>query len=813
MKIRKALIRLISVSTLTLFLLSALPACLSDRQDFLTDEEKQWLQEHAPEIEILEGYEAPPNSFQDESGKQAGLLIDFAREIEKQLGVKFKRKNFATWKELMDYSRTGRNFLIVGIAETDERSDYLVFTNPFIKIPYVIVTQKISTINSIDHLEGKRICTVSGYAVNRYLEQYYPHLKPFPVSDNLEGLRAVSDGTYDAMIINQMYASYLVETEGLTRLRIAGKTEYLNRLHVAVSIKDRKLYSILDSAVDQITPKRRQELISKWIGLDSGDWRKAGYALLFTLGVFLIIILVTALWGKSLKNEVHKQTEEIYRIAENLKITLSSIADAVLSTDREGRLRMMNTEAERLCGIETEKALGKPVEEILSLKGPDGSPIPTDVFEWATATDDEAAFLNRAELSSFKGKIFPVSISSALLKDKKNRLTGAVIVLKDISRQLKYEEEIMTARKLESLGVLAGGIAHDFNNLLTGIFGFIELARVNVADNGPAARYLDKAILSLENSSRLTNQLLIFSKGGDPVRKELSLGPVLEENSKFCLHGSKVKLKMEISPDLDEVIADKGQIGQVISNLVINAQQAMPTGGTLTISAGNFSSDGNNYVRIIIRDTGTGIAEEDLNKIFDPYFTTKKQGNGLGLATTRSIINKHKGTIQVESKYGEGTEFIIILPSKKGMGPKKKYETQQTKTASKTDRNYNILVLDDEPFIREFLETMLTDHGYRVKCASEGSEALKIYREALTRNEKIDLVISDLTIPGELGGKETAAAIRAIDPDARLIIASGYSNDPVMANYKDYGFKGVVTKPFNAETLFRVINRALEEKS
>ncbi|MEA3240902.1 MAG: ATP-binding protein, partial [Pseudomonadota bacterium] len=403
------------------------------------------------------------------------------------------------------------------------------------------------------------------------------------------------------------------------------------------------------------------------------------------------------------------------------------------------------------------------------------------------------------------GEIFPVEISLTAIPTGDKILLH--VVWRDITKRKRAAEEQLKLKKLESVGLLAGGIAHDFNNLLTGLFGNLEMAGMFLPADHKARKFLESAGQSMENATNLTKQLLTFAKGGDPIKETLSIGEVIAETARFSLRGGKAGLQTSIAPDLWLVEADKGQLSQVISNLVINAQQAMPTGGTITITAGNIKTAAGRRIQITVRDEGVGIAPEHLSTVFDPYFSTKQQGSGLGLASAYSIISKHGGTITVDSKLNQGTTFTIRLPA-----ADKAAETIPEKPIAEINSEpvaaARILVLDDEEVVREVLGAMLEELGHQVDYAAHGREAVEKYRQAWENNSPFDLVITDLTIPGGMGGEETAREILAIDPRAKIIVSSGYATDPVMAHYEKYGFQGRVAKPYRFAKLREVIKKA-----
>jgi two-component system cell cycle sensor histidine kinase/response regulator CckA len=378
-------------------------------------------------------------------------------------------------------------------------------------------------------------------------------------------------------------------------------------------------------------------------------------------------------------------------------------------------------------------------------------------------------------------------------------------------------EQTYHAQKMESVGILAGGIAHDFNNLLTITLGNISLAKMITDPKDEIFKMLSEAENASLRAKDLTQQLLTFSRGGEPVKKTISIAKLIKESVIFARRGSNVTCEFEIPDDLWCVDADEGQITQVISNIVINADQAMPEGGTIRVRCENVIipdkttkaaiPGSRNSVKISITDQGTGIPEEHIGQIFDPFFTTKEKGSGLGLATAYSIINKHSGHIAVESKVGTGSTFHIFLPSAEINVPKENVvDMFEEPPASCGER---ILVMDDDKNIRELLSEILTHYGYITEFASDGAQAIELYRNAKDSKDPFDAVIMDLTIAGGIGGKETIKELIKLDPDVKAIVSSGYSNDPIMANCGEYGFCGIISKPFTIDDLIKTLQDVL----
>ncbi|MFA6056036.1 MAG: ATP-binding protein [Thermodesulfovibrionales bacterium] len=386
-------------------------------------------------------------------------------------------------------------------------------------------------------------------------------------------------------------------------------------------------------------------------------------------------------------------------------------------------------------------------------------------------------------------------------------LTAQVHV--DITERKKMEEEHLKVAKLESLGVLAGGIAHDFNNILTAIIGSVGFAKLCAGAEDDIYEALTVAEQAAMRAKDLTHRLLTFSKGGEPIRKIVSISKLLRNTAGFVLSGSSVRCRFMLKDDLSSVEVDEGQITQVLDNLLLNAIQAMPEGGTVGIAAENIIADANDglpltkgkYVKVSVSDQGCGIPKENIEKIFDPYFTTKGKGSGLGLTTAYSIIEKHRGYLKVESESGKGSTFTVYLPASESPLLIEKKESEYFPAGKKG----RILIMDDEEIIRNFVGRMLEKAGYEVSAASDGVEAVELYEQAEKSGEAFDVVIMDLTIPGGAGGKETIQRLLKRYPDSKAIVSSGYSDDPIMANYKDYGFKAVVEKPYSINELTRTI--------
>ena len=497
---------------------------------------------------------------------------------------------------------------------------------------------------------------------------------------------------------------------------------------------------------------------------------------------------------------------------EKLAVTLHSIGEAVIAIDKNYRIMIINRAAQNLIGWKEEEALGKKITEVVQpLSLENNKPIKPIVLK-VLETGKKISHTEDLKIVTRNGEERLINETASPIFDKNGVIIGVVVVYRDITEKRHLENELIKMQKLESLGILAGGIAHDFNNILTSIMGNISLAKINMDKNDPLYKRLEGAENATMRARDLTHQLLTFSKGGAPVKKATSIRNIIVESTQFTLAGSNVGFKTHFDENLWEVEADKGQISQVIQNLVINAQQAMPNGGYIEIFAQNVHISKEDrlplkpgrYVKIMIKDHGHGIPEKYLAKIFDPYFTTKKQGNGLGLATTYSIIKKHNGYITVESRVNVGTTFIIYLPA-----ATKKETRRDGEQNVRAQFRGKVLVMDDEKDVQQILGNILEFLGFTPEFASHGEEAIQKYQNAMQQGEPFVLTIMDLTVPKGMGGREAITRLKKIDPNIKAIVFSGYSNDTVISEFRRYGFSGYIGKPFKVEELKKVIASVL----
>lgn len=515
---------------------------------------------------------------------------------------------------------------------------------------------------------------------------------------------------------------------------------------------------------------------------------------------------------QALQREVEERRDIEHKLRigeEQLRMIIDQSPLGVIVWDNSFHVVRWNKMAERIFGYSAEEAIGLSAIVVL----PTEMQVHLDKI-WTKLIDSPAGVRSSNANLRKSGESVQCDWFNTPIHDRSGAVVGALSLVQDATERIRDEEEGLKLKKLESTGILAGGIAHDFNNILTAILGNLNLSLQDEALGKETHCLLVAAEKASLRAKDLTQQLLTFAKGGEPIRESTSLREIIEDSAGFVLHGGTVSCHSHIPGDLWPALIDRGQISQVIQNIVLNARQAMPSGGAVRIDCENIEAGSKwnavvdpdrCYVKITIGDTGIGIPKHLLDKIFDPYFTTKQEGSGLGLAITLAIVNKHSGHIFVDSTPGQGTEFEIYLPAAEGAAEEKP-ATKPPPVAGPR----RVLVMDDEEMVREVIGAMLLALGHEVLFAAEGREAVALVAARQGSDAPVSLVIVDLTIPGGMGGMEAMRHLRELDPDLPVIVASGYSNDPVMASYSDYGFSSAVAKPFVLSELRQAIENALD---
>ena len=529
------------------------------------------------------------------------------------------------------------------------------------------------------------------------------------------------------------------------------------------------------------------------------------------------------LWACALLTDVTERegNEERLRL---FAAAVEAAAEGIFIVELDGRIIACNTAAGEQVGFECAELVGRNISQLHR--------DPADVTNTIIpALQRVGRWAGEITLVGRRGQTILLWLTASLVRDAKGSPIAIVGLTRDLADQKRLEDEHVRAQKLESVGVLAGGLAHDFNNLLTIILGNLDLARLFSGPDPEAAEALDHASEAALRAGDLTRQLITFSKGGQPVKRVGSIARMLRETALFAASGSNLACEFSIAENLPAVDFDEGQMRQVIHNFVQNAREAMPGGGTLKVSAcavklaqGEIATlPAGNYLRLEFTDHGTGIAQEHLNRIFDPYFSTKEMGNvkgrGLGLAVSYSIVHNHGGAITAESLVGEGTTIAVYLPettraAEDQVEDEEDEEENEPETAPATAAPVDgrepeserlpeeplrgrVLIMDDEPLVLEMAGAAVRRLGYAVTLCHSGAETIVQYEVGLDSGRRFDAVILDLTLPGGIGGPETLARLRQIDPGVRAVLSSGYTDHPAVTDWAGAGFAAFIAKPYS----------------
>ena len=520
--------------------------------------------------------------------------------------------------------------------------------------------------------------------------------------------------------------------------------------------------------------------------------------------IFLRDIHASVLSAVALKEE----TRERQKVETFLDRIVNNIPDPLFVKDRQHKWIILNHSFCEFMGYSREELLGKSDYDFF----------PEEEASVFWEKDDEVfrsggENVNEELITDSSGMQHVIITKKTVFDDGAGNLILCGII-RDVTELAQFQEEQLKASKLESVGLLAGGIAHDFNNILMGVLGFISMSMRLIGSTHPSHRLLSKAESATLKAKDLTHQLLTFSKGGDPVTVVASLDSLVRESAELAIRGSHILCEFDIAPDLWNVEVDKGQIIQVMNNLVLNAVQAAPVSQHIQIRLRNIqgrpeyavSLENGQYVEVTVTDDGKGIPRECLSRVFDPYFTTKSTGSGLGLTTSYSIVKKHGGYMTLQSEVGKGTRVYLLLPaSNKPLSPEIAQDTAVVKGSG------HVILMDDQELVRDAAGMMLRELGYTVDVVPDGETLMQEFKRALSAGKPYDVVIVDLTIPGGMGGEEAIRLIKTIHPEVRAIVSSGYSNDPILSNYKLYGFSGCISKPYNIGQLSRVLGVVMEE--
>ncbi len=786
---------------------------------FLTKEEEAYLKEKKV-VKMCNNPKWEPIEFAKDGDMNSmqGISIDTLRLLEQKLNITFKNVPTSSWTESQQFLRDKKCDILPSAIRTAPREEYANFTEPYLHLPLAIFTRTDKpVVSGLNEIMTNPWTRHEGSGLITKLQDEYPDMDLIVTQSVKESFQQVSDGNAYFTIATLPIASHVLSKFVINNVHVAGYAGDSYDLSIAVRDDEPVLLSVLNKALENLTKEQSREIYLRWVNSLVRE-PVPDYLLLVQIIAAAALIVMFFIYRQYVLNKTIRKLEQAENQAtmekERLVVTLRSIGDGVITTDLDGNVILINKISEELTGVTQQEAVGKPIYEIFHIVNEHTgetceNPV-KEVLERGCTVD----LPQESTLISKNGTHYIIEDSAAPIFDKKSEVIGAVLVYRDVTEERKTKNELLKIEKLESVGVLAGGIAHDFNNILAAILGNIQMAAVYVGPESEALPLLQDAKKASIRAKDLTQQLLTFAKGGEPVKRTASIKEMITESAGFVLHGSSVLCNYDIPDDLWTVTVDTGQISQVIQNIIINANQAMPDGGNINVRCENISITEKEmiqlpvgkYIKVRIADSGSGIPNEIIEKIFDPYYSTKQKGSGLGLAISHSIIAKHGGHISVESNPNTGTVFTFYLPA--AIDIEKEYDVALQGSVS-IERSATILVMDDDEMVQTTIKYLLEQFGHKVLLAANGRDAIELYGEYYNSNRIIDLVIMDLTIPGGMGGKEAVQEVLTIDPTAKVVVASGYSTDPVLADCQKYGFKEAIAKPFQLEDLNALISRVL----
>ncbi len=510
---------------------------------------------------------------------------------------------------------------------------------------------------------------------------------------------------------------------------------------------------------------------------------------------------------------------------ELLKATIEAVGDAVIATDAGMKIVLFNQAAEDLTGWPKNEALGKDLGEVVRFESVDKKGGRVDVSGLARSSIEQSVPIDSGALLRLErkdGTQVEVAAHYAPIKAGGDKAVGAVLSIRDVSEERRRDEERIRLEKLESLALMASGLSHDFNNMLTAILANLGLAKER-AGSGPVVEFIEEAEIAANQARDLTNQLASFARPTPKQLKAVDLRGVLTQATAFALAGKDVEHEVHIADNLWPVLGDENQLIQAFNNLLLNAQQAMPQGGCITIRAENLVVTegepkagaylgGGKFVKVIIEDQGVGIPPENLEKVFDPYFTTKAGGTGLGLPTTYSIIKKHGGHMSIFSTVGEGTVVLVYLPAVDAAIQAPGGEPAEESSGTEGLPGKRVLVMDDEAGVRKVAKLALEGAGWEVEVAEDAIHAIEKFREALEKHRPFDVVVLDSMMRSGLDGSATLAELAKLDPSVKAVAISGLVDEATTEEFRRKGFSQVVAKPFSLDDLRSAVGRAVSEK-
>lgn len=818
----------IAVAFITGFFLSP-PSVFSDKPDngqitFLTSQELDWINKNNGRIRMAPDPYFPPLEFFNEKGELDGIAPDYIKLIEKKTGLRFQIVRLANFEEILEKAKQREIDLVCTVIKTPERSDYLLFTSPYISIPNAIVARNdVGKKLDVDDLKNMTdIVYQGGYAIGSFLAKKHGITHLEPVTSPEEALKKLSMGKINAMVGNLATISYYSRKMNLANLKVAGDCGFDDTLAFA-SRKDLPiLNSILEKTLREISEEERDTVWDDWIKIestvfyeDTDFWISA----ILVLGVLSFIIMLLFVWNRTLKRLISLKTLELQKSEEKYRSLVENSTEAIFVV-QDGFFVFSNPAAVNLAGFTHEELFKKTYIELVHV---DDMEIVSENIKMRL--DGDFSFFRFLIRIVIKGGATRWVEANSVLIDWE-AMPAVLIFVTDVTERKwaedekhKLEEHLVQAQKMEAIGRLAGGVAHDFNNMLTAIMGHTELAMLKAGLSDSLHDDLTEIKNAAERSAALTSQLLSFARKQTAVPKVINLNNTVEAMLKILVRliGENIELVWRPYPALDNIKIDPGQVDQILTNLLVNARDAIAgESGKISIETMNVVFDEmycaeyldvfpGEYVMLSVCDNGCGMDKETRANIFEPFFTTKDygKGTGLGLATVYGIVRQNNGFINVYSEPGAGTSFRIYLRKylEADIEPRSELTVINTITGSET-----ILVVEDEKIILELGRSILERFGYNVLPASNPVEAMRI---AESHAGKIHLLVTDIVMPG-MNGLDLSERLVSINPDIKTVFMSGYTADIISHNGILETGVNIIQKPFTVKELALTVRKVLD---
>lgn len=789
-------------------------------KEILTSDERTWLKENLPRVAVAVETGYPPFVFLDAQGHPTGLAHDYLLLIESKLGVQFRQQQYKSLDEIFAKTRSGEVHIVNAVTKTPARSEFLAFTDPFILVPNVIIVRKerSGTLSEKD-LAGLKVSLVKSYAITEHLTNTVPGIQIELVPDNLTAILNVSFGRSDAAVLDLATATFLIDRKSITNLREAGETSHEIKLSLAVPHSEAVLRGILQKGLAAITKEERHSIQERWV--HESSYRRFSDRFWITLAAagasILALLTAVLIWNRTLRRQVAKRTEDLAREKEALQLSeehhrsiLETAIDGIWLVDTGGRLLEVNEAYCRMSGYSEQELLPMNISDLEARETTE-----------ATAGHIRKVIAQGVDRFTSKhrrkdGTLFDVEISVQYRTVDGGQF---VVFVQDITdrknaevEKRSLEKQLQQTQKLESLGVLSGGIAHDFNNILAIIIGHCSLARLNPDGAEKSIPEIEKAA---ERAAELCRQMLAYAGKTQFVQTQVAMNAVVDDIVNILKASIKqnVVINLYLAPEIPPVQGDASQLRQIVMNMVINAAEAIGevqgvvnvSLKTVEIRAEQQETDhlGNRidpgfYVSLEVADTGCGMDDETRQRIFEPFYTTKFTGRGLGMSAVLGIVTSHKGALQLISQPGHGTTFKVYLPVQPG-------ETvqQEAKKIGRTPwlGKGTILLVEDEEQIRMLARTMLENLGFTVLTACNGREALEVYQQNIG---EIMLVVTDMGMP-VMDGYALVSELKRLNPDIPIIISSGFGEADVTSGIPTEAIAGLIGKPYNFSELREVL--------